>query len=393
MIDLADPQFRADPYPFYRRLRERDPVHWSDSSRAWIVTRHHDVRALFTHPSCAHWTDTLESAPAPFLRTLARWLWLLNPRSNSRLFELVRPLFTAAAAEAMRPAIAARAQTLVEELRERAIVDVVIDFADPLTLFVARRLLGIRDRDGQTFDPLARAVMREFEALWTSGMQNQAPPASFAPFARFVAEVEHAGAFLGALGRARSEGDAIEESEVVAFVILFLFAAQENIKSFIANAAIALAEHDEARCELQSRPDLHGAATEELLRFDTPVQFVALRAKDEMILGGRRIRAGDSIFAGIGAANRDPAAFPDPDRIDFHRRPATNLSFGAGAFYCLGAAHARVETQEALGAMLRGFDSIAIESVEWKSFPLVLRGPRSARISVQPLQVRERERL
>jgi len=367
-LDLSDAGYRADPYSRYRALRENDPVHWSEPAGAWIVTRFADVRELLVDNRFAHWTETLENAPSPFLRSLARWLWLLHPRSNSRLRELVHPLFTSAAAEALRPEIGRRARVLASRLSSST--DVMTGIAGPLSMFVAARLLGIPDEKAPEFYSVADDVMTDIEALF-----NGSASSSIARFAECIASIGTRENFLGALA-----GAEIDSDDILAFVILFLFAAQENIKSFIGNAAVALTRDGSAWRALQNAPSMIPAAIDEILRFDSPVQFVALRAREDVPIHGRRIRAGDSVFAGIAAANRDPETFHDPDRLDFRRTGAAHLSFGAGAFYCIGAAHARVQSQEAIGALVRDFDVPSGVQVEWKSFPLVLRGPRSARI-------------
>jgi cytochrome P450 len=369
-LDLLDPRFRADPYPFYRELRESDPVHASVSG-AWVLLRHADVRAALNDARFAHWGESLEQAPLPFLRSLGRWLRLMDPRAKSRLRAHAAPLFSADAVGQLRAEISSHVENVMPA--PGMPIDVVAQLAEPLTMRVAATLLGIPPELQREAEPVLRAALDRFATL----VQGQSAWNASDPL---VSEIQQwvpaeKPSLLSAMRHAVADGESIAREEAAAFALIFLFAAQENIKSFLACAILALARDRDAW-------DAVGRATtaewlDELFRFDPPLQFVSLVAREDVEFGDRLLRAGSQVLASLGAANRDPSVFAEPDRLVLDRTPNPHVTFGSGALYCIGAAYARLQAEIALGRLAQRFAPPEIDesAVRWKPFSLVQRGP------------------
>jgi cytochrome P450 len=185
---------------------------------------------------------------------------------------------------------------------------------------------------------------------------------------------------LGGLLHPGSDADRLTEEEVIATCVTLLFAGHETTANLIANGLIALLRHPDQLDELRRHPEVGQSAVEELLRFDSSVQRNRRRAARDVTLDGRRIGAGDRVLAFMGAANRDPTAFPDPDRLDIRREPNRHLSFGHGIHYCVGAALSRLEAPLALGAVLTRYPRLRLAApVRWKR-NIAFRGPEEVRV-------------
>jgi cytochrome P450 len=387
-VNPFDPGVRQDPYPHYRRLQAEDPVHWSPIG-AWVVVRHADVCACLADARLAHWSGPAAGGEdAPFMAVVARWFQLMDPRRGSALHELVRGVLGRARLRDLMPRMARSADDLLQAAGSSEI-DIVEALAEPLTLGVAAELLGVPPADRPRFSALARDVMATLFG-WSGGLPagREAGLAELAGATTELARLRGAAPgpdLMSALVEARRRGDAISDDDIVGFATILLYAAYENTMSLVGNAALALADHPDQWDLLRARPELVARAVEELLRFESPVQFVGLRAREDLELGGHVVGAGQAVLVGIGAANRDPARFDHPDRLDVTRDAGPHLAFGSRPLFCVGAGVARVQAQAALGSMLRRFTRIerTAEPLRWRPAPPVLRGLASL-----PLRVR-----
>jgi cytochrome P450 len=363
-LDLRDPQFRADPYPHYRMLREADPVHWSDAAGAWILTRYDDVRLALTDARFAHWSE--RAGP------LSRWLRLLDPRSGSALHAQVHPLFGPEAVRMEESRVRTDAESLIASIDTGT--DAIGSFAEPLTARLAARLLGCPDAVA-----LTSRVAAAFPALM-AGHRSDVLDA----FAAAIKE-RTADGLIGAVHRAKDQGDPIGEDDVVSFAVVFLFAAQENIRGFIGNALAALCRRPDAWALVRHDPVVLPRAVHELLRYDGPVQSVVLQARVDVELRGRPIRAGQSVLASVAAAGRDPEIFSDAEDLRLDRGDNPHLAFGVGSLYCAGSLHAQLVARIAIEVFARHFHSLEIDEggVRWKDEPLVLRGPSALPVIVR----------
>jgi pimeloyl-[acyl-carrier protein] synthase len=361
------PEVHQDPYPLYHRLRAEDPVHRSPLG-FWVLTRHADVLAVLRDPRMSR--DPRRSERVAALRASAEVDELLaaeeaapsmlfvDPPDHTRLRTLVSKAFTPAAVERLRP----RVEELVTGLLDRVVagagaMDVVEELAYPLPVTVICELFGVPEADRDRFRAWSRGLVHLLDPLVASDALERALQARQALrgyLGGLIAErrAHPAGDLLTALIAAEDEGHQLSEAELVSMCVLLLVAGHETTVNLIANGMLALLRDPAARARLQADPGLARGAVEELLRYDSPVQFTSRHALTDLDVGGRRVRAGETVVAVLGAANRDPAQFPDPDRLDLARAPNRHLAFGGGIHFCLGAPLARMEAAIAIPAML-----------------------------------------
>jgi hypothetical protein len=376
--DLFGDAVRCDPYPTYRRLLDEAPIYRSDRLGAWVVSRYGDGAFLLRHPAVRHWADGV--AEDDFGRTVARWMTMLDPRQHRALRHLVAPLFSRRAVDALRAELSMLADRLAEGAAEAGHIDVVNGYAEPIALAAIARVIGIPDETTEEFYRAARSLAGRLAAA--VGMARTAsgdgPDGAAINFLRDLLGRDGdapAGTLLAVLSEVHRDGELEDAAEALAFLLLFLFAGHENMMNSIGNAAFALVEAPDQLALLRSRPALVRQAIDELMRFESPVQFMSISLAEPVAVGGREIGAGDAIFLCIGAANRDGAQFADPDRLDIAREHRAHLGFGAGPFTCIGAALARLQGEIAIAALARHMRRPSIDGpLRLRREPPVLRG-------------------
>jgi pimeloyl-[acyl-carrier protein] synthase len=360
------PEVHEDPYPLYHQLRSEDPVHRSPLG-FWVLTRHADVLAVLRDPRMSR--DPRRSERMELLRASAEVDELLSeeeaapsmlfvdPPDHTRLRALVSKAFTPGAVERLRPRVEAIVAELLDRVAGGGRMDVVEDLAYPLPVTVICELFGVPEADRDRFRAWSRELVRLLDPLVAADALERALQARLAlrGYLRELIATRRAqptGDLLSALIAAEDQGSQLSESELVSMCVLLLVAGHETTVNLIANGTLALLRHPETRAGLEADAALPGSAVEELLRYDSPVQFTSRHALADLETGGRRVRAGETVIAVLGAANRDPAQFRDPDRLDLARAPNRHIAFGGGIHFCLGAPLARVEARIAISAML-----------------------------------------
>ena len=368
------PEVHEDPYPLYHRLRAEDPVHRSDLG-FWVLTRHADVLAVLRDPRMSR--DPRRSERVELLRSSAELDELLaseeaapsmlfvDPPDHTRLRTLVNKAFTPAAVERLRPRVEAIVAGLLDRVAGAGAMDVVEDLAYPLPVTVICELFGVPEADHDRFRAWSRGLVRLLDPLVATDALEGALRARLAlrGYLRELIADRRAhpiGDLLTALIAAEDEGHQLSEDELVSMCVLLLVAGHETTVNLIANGLVALLRDPEALAGLKAEPGLAGSAVEELLRYDSPVQFTSRHALADLDLGGCRVRAGETVVAVLGAANRDPAQFPDPDRLDLARQPNRHVAFGGGIHFCLGAPLARMEARIAIPALLARLPSLEL---------------------------------
>jgi cytochrome P450 len=405
-FDFTRPAFRRDPYPTYRALREREPVHRVERgpARFWVLTRHADVVAVLRDPRMSV-QRPLQPAPVPVeagvdpatlhplaraLRALARVMLFRDPPDHTRLRGLVSKAFTPRMVESLRPRIAALVAEQLAPVERGARFDVVRELAEPLPLRVIAELLGLPESDREALkrwsDDLA-AMLDGSIALQHLG-PAVASAAEVIEYLRGHLEARRRAPradLLSAMLAAAERDQQLDDDEILATALLVMGAGHETTTNLIGNGVLALLRHPAALAWLAGDPTRIGDAVEELLRFDAPVQATSRVATEPRVLHGRTIPAGEEIGLLIGAANRDPAVFPDPDRLDLGRRDNRHVSFGYGIHFCLGAGLARLEAQLAIGALVarspRLAPAVDEDALAWRPGWL-LRGLTSLPVSV-----------
>ena len=376
-----------DPYPQYHALRDADPVHWSEKLHSWILFRHDDVAAFFRDDEklssdrsrAARWKGP---ASTPAIRTVAT-----DPPAHGPL----RAMLTASLGPRIR-AIVPRVDTLVATLLDRVEtavaravervdgrgeVDLVSELAYPLPIAVIAELLGVPDADRVRFQEASRAVARGMDRFYSGGEASEGLREIGAYFYGLVQERRDTAGddLVRRLLAAEHQGDRLNDLEVVALCTALVFGGHETTVNLIGNGILALLRHPDELERLRADPSLVDTALEELLRFDSPAQMISRTATIDFSWHGRSIRAGDAVLAAIGSANRDPAAFAAPDRLDVGRTPNPHLAFGLGTHFCPGAALSRIEARVAIPALLRRFPRLRLGDAPPMRRPTaVLRG-------------------
>ena len=366
-VNIASPAFKANPYPFYARLRAETPVHrvtLPDGQAAWLITRYDDVAAALKDERLAK--DKLKAltpgqvakqpwVPAMF-KPLERNMLDLDPPDHTRLRGLVHKAFTPGLVEQMRPRIEALCGALLDAVQTRGRMDLIHDYALPVPTTIIAEMLGVPPVDRHNFHRWSRTMLSSTATAW--GKLWAIPAAvRFVRYLRNLIRARRAGPrddLLSALVRAEEAGEKLSEDELLAMAFLLLVAGHETTVNLIGNGTLALLENPDQMRRLRDDPGLIRPAVEELLRFSSPVETATERyAREDVTVGGVTIPQGSLVFAVIASANRDDRQFADPDRLDLGREPNRHLAFGQGIHFCLGAPLARLEGRLVFEALLR----------------------------------------
>jgi len=394
------PDFLRDPFPVFRRLREEDPVHWSPRLKSWVLTRYDDCKAVCLdkevssdrlRPYFATLPGEETARIGQIMRYLTHWMVFRDPPEHTRLRRLTSKVFNLQSMNAMRPAAQELVDWLFEKIGSRRELDFIADFAGPLPALVIMAMLGVPREE------LAKVKrMSDDMALFIGSSRMSADKYDIAE----RATREMAGFFLeliedrkrhprqdllSQLAHLDDDGDRLSEDELVATCILLLFAGHETTTNHIANGLLSLLRFPREFDLFKENSELAPRAIEELLRYDGPsgAQVRVVKVAQEM--RGKRLKPGDRVFMMLNAANRDPDAFDEPDRLRLARGGPAHLTFGFGMHICLGFPLARMEGQVALPAVARHWQRIELAvpeaRIEWLN-SMVFRGMQSLPIRV-----------
>ncbi|MET8151066.1 cytochrome P450 [Actinoplanes sp. NPDC049668] len=379
---------REDPYPRYRRLREISPVVRAEDG-ALVVTRHADCVAVTRHPKLGHLPSHMmefvrpDWADHPALYQLFTSVLAKNPPDHTRLRRLVSSSFTARRVQALRPRIAQMVEDLLDRMSGE--VDFVQALGFPLPVNVIGELLGIPEPDRAQFQTLVRDWTQVLEVITPEVLETADPAAAAIReyLAALTAERRKnpGDDLISALVAAEEDGDKLTEDELLTMAALLFAAGFETTTNLLGNGVVALLRNPDQLETLRRQPGLATSAVEELLRFDTPVQLLSRVAWDDVEIAGVPMSGGERIVAYLGAGNRDPERFADPDRLDLARPDNAPLSFGGGIHFCLGAPLARLEAQLAIPALLARFPRLALAGEPGRRDSLAIRGYTSIPIS------------
>jgi cytochrome P450 len=400
-----DPDYPADPYPHFAELRAGDPVHESLAG-PWIVFRYEDVFRLLRDQTLSvedhHVTespriDLFEQALADhgFDRTRERGnrsMLNVDPPDHTRLRRLVSKAFTPRTIEGLRPMIERLVDDVLDRVGPTGEMDVIADLAFPLPFTVISEMLGMPAADRDQLRDWSHAIVKTLDPVITEEEIVAAVVASDAMWEHLNGVIawkrEHpAEDVLTALIHAEEGGDVLSTEELQEQVALLFIAGHETTVNLIGNGTLALLRHRDQLQRWREDPGLDANAVDELLRYDSPVQFSRRITKVDTEIAGRTIPGGSFVLAGLASANRDPERWgPTVDDLDLGREVAgQHLAFGSGAHFCLGAALARLEGQVAIGRLIRRFDAldIADPGLAWNG-RLNLRGLERLPLSVGP---------
>jgi pimeloyl-[acyl-carrier protein] synthase len=379
-----DPEFVANPYPTYHRLRAEDPVHHSPLG-FWVLTRYDDVQAVLRDPRFAKEAIAAVVAARFGITSPSIGLSMLDrdPPDHTRLRGLVSKAFTPRVVEMLRPHIQGIVDRLLDHVGGGGRMDLIEDFAYPLPVIVICELLGVPVEDRERFRTWGVDIARGLDGVLLPPdselhQRSMASRRALGDYFRALIAERRASPradMLSGLIAAEEAGDKLSEEELRATCILLLVAGHETTVNLIGNGTLALLRHPGELRRLRENPALIGSAIEELLRFDGPVQRTARVPGEDVTVAGKRIARGDMVMPFIGAADRDPAQFPDPDRLDITRADNRHIAFGWGIHFCLGAPLARVEGQIAISTIVKRLPKLALatDKPEYRQ-SLTLRG-------------------
>lgn len=387
LYHLLDPEVLANPYPLYARLRDEDPVHWDPYLHAWVVTRYQDVIEVF-HRFSADRTPTPERLAAlgmeglaPIAQVMVRQMLFMDPPDHTRVRKLAAAAFTPRRVEQMRLRVQEIANSLIDSVIEAGEMDAMEAIANPLPAIVTAEMFGIPASDHR----MLKDWSQDFAEMLGNFQHNPGRATqvrrSLEGMTEYFSEAvkqqrtHPTAGLISAMTSAEVEGDRLTQEEVVANLIITMVGGQETTTNLVGNGLLTLLRWPDEMRRLRDDPSLMPSAVEELLRFESPSQHTARLAVADVEMGGKLIKQRDAVIAVMGAANRDPERFQDPDRLDLSRQDNRHTAFAWASHFCFGAPLARLEGQIVLTTLLRRMPEIQLKSspIEWRA-NLGLRG-------------------
>lgn len=397
LMSLLQGEILDDPSILYRRLHATGPIHWDDQAHSWMLVRYADLMELLQSPhvSSDRILPMLNQMPSemreslrPAYDRLAKQIVFLDPPDHTRLRGLLNKAFTPRVVELMRTYIVQIVDDLLDRVQIIGHMDLIRDFAYPLPATVIGDLLGVPRADQVQFKKWSSdflvflGVTRVTPERAAEALQGVAEVIEY--FRDLVADHRaHPRAnLLTELSTAEEHGMLLDADELFANCMLLLSAGHETTTHLIGNGMLTLLRHPDQLRQLREDPALIKSAVEEMLRYESPLRAMGRMVREDFAFQGRGFQRGQLVTLMMGAANRDPAHFPDPDRFDIHRPTTRHLAFGYGPHFCVGAPLARLEGQIAISALLRRLPNLrrAAAPIEWdpniffrglKSFPVV----------------------
>lgn len=397
-----DPRDQAtinDPIPVLRALQEHAPVYWCEVLRGWVITRYDDVKAVLRNddfsadritPFYAAQSPERQAKIEQLVHYLNTWVAFRDPPQHTRLRKLMKTVFTPETAAGQRPVVEKSVDRLITRLEGEHEFDFIREFAFPLPAMVIMDLLGLPEEDMDDLKDWSNQ-MQLFIGSATASPQKYdlAEAGATAMAAYFRAAMRKREQYPGKdlisqLMGLRELDDELSEDEVIGTCMLFLFGGHETTTNLIGNGVRVLLEHPEEKQRLLQDASLIDSAVEEILRYDGPTGASVRIVKNSHSMHGTRLNAGERVFVMINAANRDPRAFKDPDRVDITRSPNNHLTFNYGPHFCMGAPLARLEGQVAIGEVLRRLPGITLATEGYDYMDtMIMRGVRSMPVRIE----------
>lgn len=401
LFQLLDPAVHADPFPFYRRLREEAPVMWDPFMHTWVVTRYEDVHFVLKEFSADRTPDPkkMEALGLPSLGPvadlMARQMLFLDAPDHTRLRKLCMSAFTPRRVDAMEDKVREIAHDLIDKAVQGGECELIADFAEPFPAIVTAGLLGVPLEDHRQ--------LKAWSATFAEMLGNfQHNPDRVRDVLKCVADMTgyfrdavreqernpHDG-LIRSLMDAEVDGQRLSEDEVIANTIVTMVGGQETTTNLIGNGLLTLTRQPDKMAQLRAHPEIIESAVEELLRYETPSQHTARIVKQDTEIGGKLMKKGEAVMAVMAAGNRDPERFPNPDELDLTRTDNRHLAFGWAAHFCFGAALARMEARISYLALLARMEDIRVavpeSKLEWRTNS-GLRGLSALPLAFRPVE-------
>jgi cytochrome P450 len=399
LFQLLDPAVLGNPYPLYERLRTEAPVHWDPYLHAWVVTRYADVITVLHHFS-ANRTPTPEQFAAmglaelgPLAQVMVKQMLFMDAPDHTRLRGLASTAFTPARVEALRSHIKEILNNLLEPLLQAGQMDVIADLAAPLPAIVTAEMMGLPTSDANQLKDWSAdfaEVLGNFQHNPDRASRTLKCVEEMTSYFRDAVEQirsDPRDGLINALLSAEIDGDRLTDEEIIANCIVTMVGGQETTTNLIGNGVLTLLRHPDQLERLRNNLSLVPSAVEELLRYESPSQHTARICREDTELGGQLIRKGQAVIAVMGAGNRDPERFPDPDRLDLGRTDNRHLAFGWASHFCFGAPLARIEGQLVFEALVRRTTNMAITTspIVWRD-NLGLRGLTALQVTFDEVE-------
>jgi cytochrome P450 len=393
--DLLSPAHFAAPYETFALMRENDPLYWHEQTGLWFVTRYQDVhdvirdRRFSSNRVNSFMPPGADEQKQAIRRFFTDWMLFTDPPEHTRLRKLFSRVFAPRSIAMLESYIHRMTEESLDRVKGQEQIDVIRDFGFRVPSRVIAHMLGVGPDRVDDFEHWSRDALAVVE-LTGDPEQNvavtyRAVRSLEAYFGELIAQrrSEPTDDLLGLMVQANEDGTVLSDQELMSSCALFLIAGHETTTNLIGNATLALLRNPAELARLRAQPGLAASAVEEFLRYDPPVAGVTRTAKEDVQLSGGVVPAGATVMAVVPSANRDPAVFTDPDRLDFGRGEMRHLGFGIGPHVCIGAALARMETRIAMTALLATYPRIELAVSE--PSPIigwVIRGRTSLPVNV-----------
>lgn len=364
------PETKINPYPIYRSLREADPVSFNPYAKIWFLTRHQDCQFVLRDP---RFSATLGQEQRVGQEKLPKTMLNTDPPDHMRLRQPFSLWFTPRRLQQFRARIQTVTDRLIDQMATQRGADLLVEFAVPLAVEILSMALDVESADRADFHRWAEQAAVILDPLASTEAQQSGRPGAAALHAYFTQRIalrrqEPGEDFISTLLPTVDEQATITEEELLAGSTLMVVGGYEPLIHVIGNGVYALLRQRAEWQRLQDDPGLLKSAVDEVIRYDSPIQFAARVATADVELAPQTIRQGQTVVMLFGAANRDPAVFPDPDRVDIGRSPNPHLGFGSGAHVCLGAPLVRLGAEVALGSLVQRLPQLALatEAITWR---------------------------
>ncbi|MEH2084592.1 MAG: cytochrome P450 [Nostoc sp.] len=396
-----DPLFQDNPYPTYHKLRSIEPIHQSFTGM-WVLTRYRDAKAVLRDSRfCVDKMPRHVKDKSNYLgnfntlaQAISNWLIFLDPPEHTRLRGLINKAFSASNIKSLYLPIQQIANQLINKIRYQDYIDIIADFACPLPCNVICTILGIPAEDWYKLyywsDKLSE-ILNPLKSLEDYDLMNKVAIEFTDYFRSLIAQrqknLKHD--LLSALIIVKEQNNKLSEEEIISICMLLFLTGEETTVHLIGNGMLTLLHHPEQMQKIKTQPMLIQSAIEEILRYESPIQITTRVATEDVVLDSVTIRSGDKVLVVLGAANRDPAQFPEPDRFDITRVNNNHLAFADGIHSCLGAALTRLEAEIAINTLLQELSDIQLlqEQVEWRK-KVPFRSLKSLPITFKPSNVK-----
>jgi cytochrome P450 len=380
LYDPTSLAFRENPYPHYHHLRQQDPVHYYAPAGCWILTRYHDIRSVLFDPRFGIALDWLEQysyvaaqMQQPFNRIIRTQILSGDPPAHTRIRAIMQRWFTPSKLDALRPIIQQSVDRCIDAAIEAGRFDFISGFAYRMPFHVVCQMMGIPNEERQPLEGFTHALMRSTDPTPMSAQELAACNAGAEGFRDYfldlarrrheeIRAVETPLDIFSELVRARDQAQITEEEMISNYILLFC-AGHDTVVNLFGNGLLALHRNPEQLAILREDPSLIRGAIEELLRYDTTLQIARRTALEWVQVGSKWIGPSQYVVCSLGAANRDPEVFEDPDRLDVRRKNVKPLSFGGGIHTCLGAQLARIEGEIGFSTLLRRIPNLQLETL------------------------------